>query len=327
MFDSSRPGRGTVQPSTRLCLASFALLVSLHCNVYDPSLLENAEPLAGGGASAGRPGSSGTAGRISATSGAAGESELGGGGGLIGLAGANEVGGTDASAGTAGNVDMIAGTGGVIAGAGGAIGGAGGSAAAGGAGDAGGTGGAGGAIQTASGCAKLSVPLDDTSDKAHFVISLNSPADLSSAAISMRVYVQAGQGGTIFNYVQDSGTYRFLGAAERRLLSSVSNWTTLNWNVGAEPDAAGTGIVKSNIKNIGIELNVQPSTSWSNPTIVYIDSLTVTTPNLAFTFDATTTVYTTPTATNASGQALWLNNGATDTTAAGATLSWQATCP
>ncbi|HEY3254900.1 MAG TPA: hypothetical protein VGJ91_13160, partial [Polyangiaceae bacterium] len=132
--------------------------------------------------------------------------------------------------------------------------------------------GAGGAAPIASGCAKLSVPLDDAGDKAHFVISLTSPADLSGASISMRFYVQAGAGGTIFNYVQDSGTFHFLGVptAQRHPLGSANGWETLSWNVGAEPDSAGTGIVKTSIKNIGIEINALPSSAWSNPTIVYV---------------------------------------------------------
>jgi len=173
------------------------------------------------------------------------------------------------------------------------------------------------------------VALDDVGDKTHYVISLNSPADLSNATISMRVYVQAGAGGTIFNYVQDSGTYRFFGvpSAQRHPLGSTNAWVTLSWNVGAQPDSTGTGIVKTSIKNIGIELIAQPSSAWSNPTIVYVDSLTVTSPALSFTFDATASVNPTPTTTSPSGQALWLNSGSTDTTAAGSALSWQATCP
>ena len=172
------------------------------------------------------------------------------------------------------------------------------------------------------------MPLDDAGDKAHFVISLTSPADLSGATISIRFYVQAGAGGTIFNYVQDNGTYRFFGVptAQRYPLGSASGWTTISWDVGAQPDSAGTGIVKTSIKNIGIELNAQPSSAWSNPTIVYLDSLTVTNPALSFTFDATASVNPTPT-TTASGESLWLNIVSSDTTATGSALSWQATCP
>jgi len=168
------------------------------------------------------------------------------------------------------------------------------------------------------------VPLDAASDKAHFVLSLASTADLSGATISMRFYVQAGQGGTIFNYVQDSGTFHFLGVptANRQPLNTASGWSTVNWDVGTEPDAAGTGIVKTSIKSIGIEINAQPSTTWSNPTIVYVDSITVQSPALSFTFDANSSVST----SNTSGT-LWLNSNSLDTTASGSALTWQATCP
>jgi len=303
--------------------ASLLLLASLDCSVYDSSLLGNGGP--GGARAMGGSGTSGTTGGADTTSGAGGEPELGGSaagagfGGLIGMAGSSETGGAEMGGSAAGSPEAEAGKGGSPAVSGGTSGTSGGAGAS----------GAGGVVQTASGCAKLSVPLDATSDKAHFVISLTSTADLSGATLSMRVYVQAGQGGTIFNYVQDSGTYHFLGVpdAQRRSISSSSGWSTISWNVGAEPDSAGTGIVKTSIKNIGIELNALPSSAWVNPTIVYIDSISVTNPTLSFTFDATASVSPTPSTTNAAGQALWLNSGTSDTTATGATLGWQAMCP
>jgi len=319
----------TRQHSLKLSVALLPLLVPSQCNVYDASLLDG-RGAAGGRVANGASGTSGSAMTAAGGGGVAGEAEAASGapsagfGGLEDVAGAIETGGEGADGGSAGNAAGVGGTSGK--------GGGGGTAGASGKGGGGGTagaGGTGGATQTATGCAKLSVPLDDGADKAHFVISLNSPVDLSGATISMRVYVQAGAGGTVFSYVQDSGTYHFLGvpSAQRRLLNSVNGWTTIIWNVGAEPDAAGTGIVKTSIKNIGIELNAQPSSTWSNPTVVYLDSLTVTSPALSFTFDATATVSPTPSTMNAPGQALWLNIGTTDTTATGAALSWQAACP
>jgi len=312
---------------------SLALLFSAHCNVYNASLLGTEASGIGGRVPTGQ---SGTAGTIGGASGGAddGESagepsvEQGGAGfgGLAEVGGAIETGGAMTAGGSGGNPQNAAGQGGAAGGgAGGSSAGAGGTSGAG----AGGTGGVGGALQTANGCAKLVVPLASASDKAHFVISLTSPVDMSGATLSMRVYVQAGTGGWIFNYVQDNNTYRFLGVptAKRRQLNSLSGWSTIDWDVGAEPDSAATGIAKTSIKNIGIEINAQPASSWSNPTVVFIDSIVLATPSRTFAFDATSSVYTTPTSTNAPGQALWLNAGATDTTATGAALSWQATCP
>ena len=336
-----RTRRGTAE----LAAGALSLLFCARCNVYDASLLGAQGTDVGGNAPIGRSGSSGTtAGGDSGNAGghhagAAGNDSSAGGssGAPIAAAGMIENGGRTGSAGKAGSDTVSGGAG--VGGASGASGNAGGTGGTGGTGgNAAGTGGAaagsagsgvGGTTQSANGCAKLSVPLDDAADKAHFAISLTSPVDLSGATLTMRLYVQAGVGGSIFNYVQDSGTYHFLGVAtaQRHLLSSFSGWSTVTWDVGAEPDAAATGIVKTSIKNVGIELSAQPSTNWTNPTIVYIDSILVTTPALSFTLDATSSVNSTPMTTSASGQALWLNSGTLDTTAASAALSWQATCP
>jgi hypothetical protein len=186
--------------------------------------------------------------------------------------------------------------------------------------------GQGGAATGASGCAKLSVPLDAAADKAHFVTSLTTNADLSRATITMRIYVEAGTGGVVFNYVQDSSD-RFLGAAMRPAIAmSVGKWSTLTWDVGAEPPLT-TGITKTAIKRIGIEVNASGSTAWTSPTVIYVDSITVTTPAHSFTFDATATVSAMSATTDPASQALWLNSGSTDTTAARTALSWQASCP
>jgi hypothetical protein len=143
----------------------------------------------------------------------------------------------------------------------------------------------------------------------------------------MRLYVQAGLGGTIFSYVQDS-QYHFLGVATaaRPALASLSGWTTLTFDVGGA-DVGTSSIVKTDIRRIGIEINAAPSSSRSNPTIVYVDSITVPTPALSYTFDASASVNPTPTNLYVANQAMWLNNGSTDTKASNVVLSWQPTCP
>jgi hypothetical protein len=270
---------------------------------------------------------------------AAGAMEAGGEGAEGGTAATGGIGATagsgggTAGSGTAGSSTAGSSTGGTagIAGSGTAGSSTGGTAgtAAGSGGAAAGSAGAGGS-PTATGCAKLSVPIDDALDRAHFVISFTSPIDLSSvttAIISMRVYVKAGVGGTIFSYVQDSG-YHFLGVstAARPALSSLSGWTTLSFNVGTQPEGS-SGIIKTDIRRIGIEINAAPQTVWSNPTVVFVDSITVATPALSFTFDAAGSLTATSSGTDVAGQVMWLNNGTTDTTATSATLGWQATCP
>jgi hypothetical protein len=177
-----------------------------------------------------------------------------------------------------------------------------------------------------SGCAKLSVPLNAATDKAHFVTSFSTPVDLSRATISMRYYVQAGTGGVIFNYVQDTSD-RFLGASMRPAINlGTGTWSTLTWDVGTEAPAM-TGVTKTAIKRIGIEVNGSGSSAWTNPTIIFVDSITVTTPARSFTFDTTSSVSTMAASTDIASQALWLNSNSSDTTAARSTLAWSATCP
>lgn len=295
-------------------MATLSLVALLRCNVYNDSLLGQNALTVGGTGTGGHSGSSGGAPVAAGRPGLAGGSEAGGAanvGGFAEMAGAIETGGAEPGGGTGGTVTGGGGSGG--------NGGSGGSVA-----GSSGTAGSGGTTPIATGCAKLSVPLDDAADKAHFVIGLASAADFSGATVSMRFYVQAGQGGTIFNYVQDSGTFHFLGvpAANRQPLSSANGWTTITWKVGDEPDTDGTGIVKTSIKSVGIEINAQPSTTWSNATVVYVDSLTVQSPAFSFTFDGSSSVST----SNTNG-ALWLNSNTADTTASGAAVTWQDSCP
>jgi len=290
----------------------------------------------GGGGSAGKPAIGGSSGSIA------------GDGGMMDTAGAMDTGGEGAEGGTAatagtaasagsgavtagggaggkgGSAGAMGGSGGTIAGSGGTLAGSGGTLA-----GTGGSAGSGGS-PPANGCAKLVVPIDDNGDRAHFVISLTSPVDMTAAVVSMRVYVQAGVGGTIFSYVQDgSPNYHFFGVttAKRPELATLSGWTTLTFDVGGQ-DPGSTGIAKTAIKRVGIEINALPSTSWSNPTIVYVDSISVTTPTLSFPLDTMPTVSTSASSgLDVSGQVLWLNSASSDTTAAGVTLTWQATCP
>jgi hypothetical protein len=191
-----------------------------------------------------------------------------------------------------------------------------------------GAGGMNGGGTEADGCAKLSVPLNGSMDKAHFVISLRSAANLGAAGttISMRIYVEAGIGGVIFPYAQDD-SFNFLGPAMRPALADQDGWVTLNWNIAAEPNGT-PALMKSSVSRIGIEIKAAPSAMWSNPTVVYVDSISVDSADLSFPFNTTGTVSTSTTQTaDQTGQVLWLNSGDEDTTASGSRLSWVATCP
>jgi len=293
----------------------------------------------GGGGGAGGAGIAGTgiggagmAGAGTAGAGRAGAGTAGAGMGGAGMAGAGAAGGNSGGAGAAtggagqGNTSGSSGTGGSSGATAGR--GNGGAAGKGGASGSGGLAGSGGTSTTADGCARLSVPLNGANDKAHFTISLTNVADLSDAGttLSMRIYVQAGTGGTIFPYAQDPD-FNFLGQDDRPLLADQDGWVTLRWNIAAEPNVT-PAIDKSSVRRIGIEINAAPSMSWSAPTVVFVDSISVNSPALSFPFNTSGTVSTATNQTSdPNSQVLWLNSDSSDTTASGTALSWVDTCP
>lgn len=333
-----------------------ALTLAVSCSVYDSSLLSGGGHAGGpallsGGAPSGGDGAGGSvvnggsAGRAENASSDAGEAGATAEGGTVGQGGSNGAGkaGTEAgvsgtsgdagkggSSGHAGSAGASASGAGGTAGAGGSAGGSagntGGGPTSGGSGGATGAGGSGGAaVVTANGCASLSVPLTASTHKAHFVISLSSNTNFSAASISLHVYVKAGMGGVIASYVQDS-SFILLVNSKPTELNTVSGWQTLTWNVGAQ-GAGTTGINLSGVYRIGIEINAAPDTAWSNPTLVYIDSITVTSPALSFSFDTSGTVNTTPQNGDIGSQVMWENAYSGDTSASNVALGWLPSCP
>jgi hypothetical protein len=101
----------------------------------------------------------------------------------------------------------------------------------------------------------------------------------------------------------------------------------LSFDIAAEPNV-DPPIDKSSIERIGIEVNAAPGTDWSNPTIVFVDSISVSSTMLSFPFNSMSTVSTsTNQTTDPNSQVLWINADSSDTTASGTALSWVATCP
>jgi hypothetical protein len=169
----------------------------------------------------------------------------------------------------------------------------------------------------------LTTALDDVDDQAHFVITLPADTDFTDAIVSVRLHVSGAVGGSLFLYVQQA-TYEFLGQAPLAL-NGFSGLTTIAWDVGAETT---TEVDKTLIRRIGIEISADGATTWTNPTLVYIDSITVTQASLSFPFDETDSVYTTPASSHSSDTSLWLNNATADTTALeGSSVAWSDTLP
>ena len=234
-----------------------------------------------------------------------------------GSGGSSESAGSGSGGSSAGGAAGTAGKGG-SSGAGGSAGNvaSGGSSAGGGASGSAGSGGAG-----PSGCALLSVPLKAKTDFAHYLITLDSDTDLSTATLSAHVYAPNATGGRIYLYVQQ-GTFEYYAQAAR-VLSGLGDWVTISWDLSS---ATPSGFDKAKVRRIGVGVDGGGSSAWANPTLVYVDSFAITSPALGFPLDSSSSVSTTATTQHLSDTAMWLNNGSSETTATGSKISWSATC-
>ena len=291
---------------------------------------------AGSGGGSGTGGSGGTSGKGGTGGGGTGGSVGTGGGVGQGGGGAGGVAGGDGSVGAAGTAGQDGGAGssgadgsvgsggtaGQDAGSAGADGSVGSAGTAGS--DAGGSDAADAATESCTGCARLSVPLAGANDRAHFII-LNSPLlnlSATTATITFRVFVRAGTRGSFQGYVQhganpDGGSGGFAQFFQGwQELSNISGFQNIVWNIGS----AVTSFDKTVIERIGIEItgsDTKDSGAWTNPTIVYVDSILVSN-GPSFTFDTSGTISSST--TNAPAGVMFLNSF--DGPVAGSQVTW-----
>jgi hypothetical protein len=319
------------------------------CSVYEPSLLtgegvEGGQASARGGAS-GKGGAAGTGGIVmggrsgtggggsggggpsAGSSGTSGTSTAGdtGGAGEAGAAGEDGVGGSSGASGDgAGGTGAGGGTssGGTTGGGGRAGAGASGEAGGAGLGGSAGAGGAGGSAggEVCSGCARFSVPLASATDQAHVLMTLPTNTDFTSAVVTFRVLCKAGSGGQLRGYVQHGGSpdfdFQVIGITE---LADLGGWMSVSYELSTV-----TGFDKTVVRRVGLEVTGAGSSTWLNPTIVYLDSIEITNTVLdpsSFSFDDAASIFVTPSTAGPPDQRLWMNDATNDSNVA-ATLSW-----
>jgi len=172
---------------------------------------------------------------------------------------------------------------------------------------------------TCSGCARLSLPLKAAADKANFAISLpNNRTDFSNATLTIRVYRQSGSGGQIKGYIQHGGQPDFLQLFQDTPveLASVGDWQNVVWNVGAQASSYD----KTNVGRVGVQVTGAGATSWTNPTVVYVDSISVTGASTGpWNFDNSGTVSPNH-MTGGGANILFCNSG--DSPVSGTTINW-----
>lgn len=312
------------------------------CSIYEPSLLTGPRaggsdgaaaeagsdgPAAGGslpgtggaGASAGRAGAPTTSGGNGASPGQAGGDdggEAGTGSAEAGAAGEVGSGGSAVTGGRGGSAGSS------TAGTSGTTGGGGAAGSSGAPGTAGASGSAGGERCAGSldgGCARLSVPLTSSGARTHYAITLGQNTDFSSAVVRARVYAASASGGRVDLYIQHGGVpdYNLIygGGLD---FDELDGWAELEWTVASTiPDFE---FDKTLIRRVGIELAATGSGPWQNPTVVYVDSISVSGPSVGpWNFATAATLSATP--RDAEPNLLWMSDD-DDEFVPGSTLGW-----
>ncbi|WP_437624858.1 hypothetical protein [Sorangium sp. So ce1151] len=130
-----------------------------------------------------------------------------------------------------------------------------------------------------SGCARLSVPLTGRGQATQFFIGFDQAIDLTGATVTFRVKAHAGASGGLQPYVQngDELFYAYIGYTWNPV-ADLGEWTELTIDVDAAA-AASAGFNRTLVEMIGLQVTAGDTGPWTNPTVIYVDSITVTRPS------------------------------------------------
>jgi hypothetical protein len=186
---------------------------------------------------------------------------------------------------------------------------------------AGGSAGKPGSGEVCSGCARLYVPLASSTDRARFVLSIAPGTDLTDATITLRIARPKGTSGKFRAYIQEGGPdYHVRFGPSINLAALSTSMSSITFKI----DDSITSVDVTAIARMGVEISGEGGSSFTNPTLIYVDRISVVGEWVAdqdFTFDTAASVSTTPTNSGPLGK-MWLNNYKADTNMSGAAIEW-----
>ncbi|WP_437757763.1 hypothetical protein [Sorangium sp. So ce1389] len=149
-------------------------------------------------------------------------------------------------------------------------------------GSASGTGSGGGTVEPGeqcSGCARLSVPLTGRRQATQFFIGFDEAIDLTGATVTFRVKAHTGTSGGVQPFVQngDELFYANIGYTWNPI-ADLGEWTEFTIDVDAAA-AASPFFNRTLVEVIGLQVTAGDTGPWTNPTVIYVDSITVTRPS------------------------------------------------
>ncbi|MGK3990977.1 hypothetical protein WME99_48470 [Sorangium sp. So ce136] len=129
------------------------------------------------------------------------------------------------------------------------------------------------------GCARLSVPLTGRRQATQFFIGFDEAIDLTGATVTFRVKAHTGTSGGVQPFVQngDELFYANIGYTWNPI-AELGEWTEFKIDVDAAA-AASPGFNRTLVEVIGLQVTAGDTGPWTNPTVIYVDSITVTRPS------------------------------------------------
>ncbi|MGK4008970.1 hypothetical protein WMF31_40575 [Sorangium sp. So ce1036] len=128
------------------------------------------------------------------------------------------------------------------------------------------------------GCARLSVPLTSAAQATQFFIEFDEPVDLTGATVTFRVKAHTGTSGGVQPFVQNGADLFWANIGYSwNPVADLGAWADLTLDVDALAPASPS-FNRTVVKLIGLQVAAGATGPWTNPTVIYVDSITVTRP-------------------------------------------------
>jgi hypothetical protein len=140
-----------------------------------------------------------------------------------------------------------------------------------------------GSCMAPQGLVVLSVPLTTNGQNQRHAYPFSPAANLTDKTITLRVYAPGATAGLLNIYLSMANATSTAGSgALVPLVNYSSAWKDITFNVGGAMEAFDP----SQIKQLTIEVQSKDLGTWKNPTVIYIDSIVISTLTLGSTFDS-----------------------------------------
>jgi hypothetical protein len=126
----------------------------------------------------------------------------------------------------------------------------------------------------------FSVPFTTSGQNQRYADVYPSPVDLTGAQMTVRIYAPGATGGAIVFYFTDNSEFTAGGGTTVSFADLSQRWTDVTFSA-----SGGTDFDSTQIRQVNLEVISGSSSAWTNPTVIYVDSVRSTNLAVNHTFD------------------------------------------